>query len=289
MVSIDYAKLDEVSVALKKLYEMLQYNLEESKLGYNSIYITPLEALKCPEIGGFEDDMNKLQARGNEALDDIQKLITGIHNVINKFQETESKLERDVNAATVSSSTLLGAGVLSTSALMMLGMESGVQAFGSKDDASFSDKAVASQGTSGIVASDRKDVTGIAVGAIGINMKTQQSKGVNVAKTSSKTSSEDNKILDAVLQWGENLGDHPVDTGMAVLGVGLGAIGVVGSGALEYFSIGTASPATVPVAAFSLNSIISSGFQLVDITGGNYKNQRNLNLLKSGSEILVGE
>ncbi|WP_298842386.1 hypothetical protein, partial [Clostridium sp.] len=216
MVSIDYAKLDEVSVALKKLYEMLQYNLEESKLGYNSIYITPLEALKCPEIGGFEDDMNKLQARGNEALDDIQKLITGIHNVINKFQETESKLERDVNAATVSSSTLLGAGVLSTSALMMLGMESGVQAFGSKDDASFSDKAVASQGTSGIVASDRKDVTGIAVGAIGINMKTQQSKGVNVAKTSSKTSSEDNKILDAVLQWGENLGDHPVDTGMAV-------------------------------------------------------------------------
>uniref|UniRef100_UPI00260C853A hypothetical protein n=1 Tax=uncultured Clostridium sp. TaxID=59620 RepID=UPI00260C853A len=112
MVSIDYAKLDEVSVSLKKLYEMLQYNLEESNLGYNSIYITPLETLKCPEMGAFEDDMNKLQVRGNEALEDIQKLITGIHNVINKFQETESKLERDVNAATVSSSTLLGAGVL---------------------------------------------------------------------------------------------------------------------------------------------------------------------------------
>ncbi|WP_298840344.1 hypothetical protein, partial [Clostridium sp.] len=63
---------------------------------------------------------------------------------------------------------------------------------------------------------ESKNATGIAVGAIGINMGIQHSKGDNVAKTSSKTSSEDNNILDTALQWGENLGDHPVDTGMAV-------------------------------------------------------------------------
>jgi len=106
MVSIDYDKLNEVSVALKKLYEMVQYNLEGSKLGYNSICITPLEALMCPQIGNFEDDMDMLQARGNESLEDIQELITGIHNVIYKFQESESKIARDINAATVSSSLL---------------------------------------------------------------------------------------------------------------------------------------------------------------------------------------
>ena len=53
----------------------------------------------------------------------------------------------------------------------------------------------------------------------------ESSKGVSVAKTSSKTSSEDNNILHTALQWGKNLGDHPVATGMAVLGVGLGVLG----------------------------------------------------------------
>jgi len=172
MVSIDYDKLNEVSVALKKLYEMVQYNLEGSKLEYNSICITPLEALMCPQIGDLEDDMDKLQSRGNEALEDIQELITGIHNVINKFQESESKIARDINAATVSSSLLDGAEILSPTALMMLGRGSIIQGTESKKGfnsdnynencLSSWDAAVGAKVTSGLVAaSDRKIAIGI--------------------------------------------------------------------------------------------------------------------------------
>ncbi|MBU3102232.1 MULTISPECIES: hypothetical protein [Clostridium] len=94
--------------------------------------------------------------------------ITGIHNVINKFQESESKLEHDVKEATVSGSLFtLGAGILSPSALMLLGKGSSGQGTESKkgfnsdnkseDGLSFWDKAVGAKVTSGLVASaDRK-------------------------------------------------------------------------------------------------------------------------------------
>ena len=123
-------------------------------------------------------------------------------------------------------------------------------------------------------------------------MKIQHSKGVNVAKTSSKTSSQDNNILDTALQWGENLGEHPVNRGLAVLGVGLGVLGEFGSGAVEYFSAGFATPVAVPLAVFSTNSIVTSTSDLIYIGSGHSEKQGNINILKwisEGTEEIMGK
>lgn len=100
----------------------------------------------------------------------------------------------------------------------------------------------------------------------------------------SKTSAEDNNMLDNVLQWGENLGEHPVDTGMAVLGVGLGVLGEFGSGAVAFVTGGLATPVAVPTAIFSTNSIITSSTYLIYIASGHHEEQGNINPLKWGAE-----
>lgn len=116
--------------------------------------------------------------------------------------------------------------------------------------------------------------------------------GIAVAKGTSNPSSEDTNMLDTALQCGKELGEHPLDTGMAVVGVGLGVLGVIGSGALTYFTAGTATPVSAPVALFSVNSVVTSTSNLIYIASGNYKKQGNVNILKGGTELaggLVGE
>ena len=96
------------------------------------------------------------------------------------------------------------------------------------------------------------------------------------------------KAFDTTVQCGKNIINHPVDTGFAVLGVGLGTLGVIGSGAIEYFTVGAGTPVAVPVALFSTNTIIASSANLGYIASGNYKKQGNINPLKSSSEFVGG-
>ncbi len=92
-------------------------------------------------------------------------------------------------------------------------------------------------------------------------------------------------LVGASIQGMKNLASHPKDTALAAGGFVFGAIGLVGSGIGEVFSGGTASPAAIPLAAFSTNSIVSSSSDLKAIFTGNYKQKGKFNPLKSAFEV----
>lgn len=83
----------------------------------------------------------------------------------------------------------------------------------------------------------------LLLGCVGNLLNTEGNTSViDANKGGSNSSSKDNIILDTAKQCEENLVAHPFDTGMAVLGLGLGVIGVVASGTLSVISVGMATP-----------------------------------------------
>ncbi|OSA97903.1 UNVERIFIED_ORG: hypothetical protein B2H98_06635 [Clostridium botulinum] len=92
-------------------------------------------------------------------------------------------------------------------------------------------------------------------------------------------------LVGASTQGMKNLASHPKDTALAAGGFAFGVIGLVGSGIGEVFSGGSASPAAIPLASFSLNSIVSSSSDFKAIFTGEYEKKGKFNPLKSAFEV----
>ncbi|MBY7024163.1 MULTISPECIES: hypothetical protein [Clostridium] len=92
-------------------------------------------------------------------------------------------------------------------------------------------------------------------------------------------------LVGASTQGMKNLASHPEYTALAAGGFAFGVIGLVGSGIGEVFSGGSASPAVIPLATFSTNSIVSSSSDLKAIFTGEYKEKGKFNPLKSAFEV----
>lgn len=89
-----------------------------------------------------------------------------------------------------------------------------------------------------------------------------------------------------------NFASHPIETATAVGGLVLGTVGLVGSGAVEIFTAGTASGVSFPAAVLSVNTLITSASDLASIGTGNNDKIGDVNLLRTGTEGLawaVGE
>jgi len=76
--------------------------------------------------------------------------------------------------------------------------------------------------------------------------------------------------------------------GKAVLGIGIGVIAVVGSGAGAILSGGTASPLAIATAIYGINDIISSSSDLVNAVQGDYNRIGKVNPLQGAVSGLGG-